>query len=78
MCTAAAPASASDALWMLHAGLALQRAAAGFLAVQGAADLPAAAMGEPEPLRKIAGPAARLMPSSFMAWLDALAQTGTI
>jgi Domain of unknown function (DUF222) len=46
MCTAAAPASASDALRMLHAGLAVVRSAAGFLATKGAADLPVAAMGE--------------------------------
>jgi hypothetical protein len=46
MCTAAAPASASEALRMLHAGLAVTRSAAGFLAANGAADLPTEAMGE--------------------------------
>jgi Domain of unknown function (DUF222) len=46
MCTAAAPASISDALRMLHAGLALQRAAAGFLVRADAADLPAEAAAE--------------------------------
>jgi hypothetical protein len=46
MCTAAAPASASDALRMLHAGLAITRSAAGFLAAKGAADLPVEAMGQ--------------------------------
>jgi Domain of unknown function (DUF222) len=40
MCTAAAPASVSEALRMLRAGLALQRAAAGFLAQADAAGLP--------------------------------------
>jgi len=46
MCTAAAPSSAGDALRMLHAGLAITRSAAGFLATKGAADLPVEAMAE--------------------------------
>jgi hypothetical protein len=48
MCTAAAPASAPDALRMLHAGLALIRSAAGHLAADpaAAADLPAETLGE--------------------------------
>ena len=46
MCTAAAPSSAGDALRMLHAGLAITRSAAGFLAAKGAADLPVEAMAE--------------------------------
>jgi hypothetical protein len=48
MCTAAAPASAPDALRMLHAGLALIRSAAGHLAGDPAAvaGLPAETLGE--------------------------------
>jgi Domain of unknown function (DUF222) len=46
MCTAAAPASVSEALRMLHAGLALQRAAAGFLAKADVADLPTETVAE--------------------------------
>jgi Domain of unknown function (DUF222) len=48
MCTAAAPASAPDALTMLHAGLALQQAAAGYLAGDPAAvaGLPAETLGD--------------------------------
>jgi hypothetical protein len=48
MCTAAAPASAPDALRMLHAGLALIRSAAGHLAGDpaAAAGLPAETLGE--------------------------------
>jgi len=47
MCTAAAaPASASEALRLLHASLATARSAAGFLAAEGAAGLPAEAMAE--------------------------------
>ena len=46
MCTAAAPASVSEALRMLRAGLALQRAAAGILAGADAADLPAEVLAD--------------------------------
>jgi Domain of unknown function (DUF222) len=46
MCTATAPASAAEAVRVLHAGLALQRAAAQYLAAYGAADLPAEAMAQ--------------------------------
>jgi hypothetical protein len=48
MCTAAAPASAPDALRMLHAGLALIRSAAGYLAGDPAdvAGLPAETLAE--------------------------------
>jgi hypothetical protein len=46
MCTAAVPASASDALGMLHRGLDMLRSAAGFLAAVGAADLPAETLAE--------------------------------
>jgi hypothetical protein len=46
MCTATAPASISEALRMLHAGLALQRAAAGFLVRADAADLPTETVAE--------------------------------
>src|SRR5579863_9920185 len=44
MRTAAAPASAAEAVRVLHAGLALMRSAAGFLAAHGAADLPVEVM----------------------------------
>jgi hypothetical protein len=46
MSTAAVPASASEALRMLHCGLSLLQSAAGFLAVEGVADLPADALAE--------------------------------
>lgn len=46
MSTAAVPASASEAVRMLHCGLGLLQAAAGFLAVEGAADLPADTLAE--------------------------------
>jgi hypothetical protein len=46
MCSAAAPASTSEALRTLQAGLAMVRSAAGFLAAAGAADLPADALAE--------------------------------
>jgi Domain of unknown function (DUF222) len=46
MCTVAEPASVSEALRMLHAGLALQRAAAGFLAKADVADLPTETVAE--------------------------------
>jgi hypothetical protein len=46
MCTAAAPASVSEALRMLRAGLALQRAAAGILAGADAADLSAGVLAD--------------------------------
>jgi hypothetical protein len=44
--TAAAPSSAAEAVRVLHAGLALMRSAAGFLAAHGAADLPVEVMAE--------------------------------
>jgi hypothetical protein len=46
MSTAAVPASASEAVRMLHCGLGLLQAAAGFLAVEGAADLPVETLAE--------------------------------
>jgi hypothetical protein len=46
MCTAAAPASAREALGMLSSGLGLVRAAAGLLAGADVADLPAGALAE--------------------------------
>ena len=46
MSTAAVPASASEAVRMLHCGLALLQAAAGFLVVEGAADLPTEMLAE--------------------------------
>jgi hypothetical protein len=46
MCTAAAPASTTEAVRVLHAGLAMVRSAAGFLAASGAGDLPAEVLAE--------------------------------
>ena len=46
MCTAAVPASAGEALRMLHASLATARSAAGFLAAKGVADLSTEAVAE--------------------------------
>jgi Domain of unknown function (DUF222) len=46
MCTAAAPGSTAEAVRVLHAGLAMVRSAAGFLAASGAADLPAEVLAE--------------------------------
>ena len=46
MSTAAVPASASEAVRMLHRGLALLQFAAGFLAVEGPAGLPAETLAE--------------------------------
>jgi hypothetical protein len=46
MSTAAVPASASEAVRMLHCGLGLLQSAAGFLAVEGAADLSAETLAE--------------------------------
>ena len=46
MSTAAVPASASEAVRMLHCGLGLLQSAAGFLAVEGAAHLSAETLAE--------------------------------
>src|SRR5271156_317113 len=46
MCTAAAPGSTAEAVRVLHAGLAMMRSAAGFLAAAGAADLPVEGLAE--------------------------------
>jgi hypothetical protein len=46
MSTAAVPASAGEAVRMLHCGQGMVRSAAGFLAVVGAADLPAETLAE--------------------------------
>ena len=46
MSTAAVPASAGEAVRMLHCGLGMVQSAAGFLAAIGAADLPAETLSE--------------------------------
>jgi hypothetical protein len=46
MCTAAVPASAIEALGMLHRGLDMLQSAASFLGAVGAADLPTETLAE--------------------------------
>ena len=73
MCTAAAPASLSDALRMLRAGLALQRAAAGFLAGAGAevAGLPTQTLAEGLRELECADAAGAAVRGAFLAAFDA-------